>query len=489
MFEENSEALLNEGYSQISELRNEDYSKGEEKLLERKVGRWTHEEDEILKEMVIKHRGKNWKKVAEHIKGRTSIQCLHRWSKILQPGLVKGPWTIEEDRKLMDWVRKEGPTKWSHCAEFISGRNGKQCRERWFNSLNPDVKKGDWTPEEDYTLFFYYKKLGGKWSQIQYFFESRSENAIKNRFYSTLRRHLTENKKLGGEDFNNNPNKLDELIKFLPIAEEEIKYSFMKKNNLTLEEIQDFENNLVENIELKNLKPASRKVRDIKFCTEKFIESSEHDSQKEKTKFSTENNANITHKLFDQKTINNFNINVNINSNQNNNFNFTDETQNLFNPDFNQYKALDIYTLEKDIAGMCDSNLFFNDNNNFTNFNCYNFDSQLDNILDNLFSSNNIVITNNQEKECKVCVVEDSKKGICKEIPPEKKENKIIASEVSQKSKPKKNEKNKEVFQNLLSQLNGLEKLVKNAKKELSKFEHNGDDMSGNTLENLFKYN
>ena len=87
------------------------------------------------------------------MEGRTAIQCLHRWTKILKPGLVKGPWTREEDQKLVDWVKTEGPTKWAQASLVIEGRSGKQCRERWFNNLSPQVKKGNWTVEEDDIIF------------------------------------------------------------------------------------------------------------------------------------------------------------------------------------------------------------------------------------------------------------------------------------------------------------------------------------------------
>ena len=58
-------------------------------------GKWTVEEDEILKKAVMLHKGKNWKKIAEHLDGREDTQCLHRWQKVLNPSLVKGPWTKE----------------------------------------------------------------------------------------------------------------------------------------------------------------------------------------------------------------------------------------------------------------------------------------------------------------------------------------------------------------------------------------------------------
>jgi len=154
----------------------------------KKVGKWTPEEDELLKEYVSLYSEKQWKKVSEHIPGRAPIQCLHRWTKILKPGLVKGPWTQEEDQKLIAWVKKQGPGKWAQAANMIPGRSGKQCRERWFNNLNPDVRKGNWTTAEDELIFQLYQKYGSSWSKIAKYVPGRTENSIKNRFYSTLRK-------------------------------------------------------------------------------------------------------------------------------------------------------------------------------------------------------------------------------------------------------------------------------------------------------------
>jgi len=154
----------------------------------KKVGKWTAEEDELLRTYVSMYSEKQWKKVSEHIPGRAPIQCLHRWTKILKPGLVKGPWTQEEDQKLIAWVQKEGPGKWAQAANLIPGRSGKQCRERWFNNLNPEVRKGNWTKAEDELIFQLYQKYGSSWSKIAKYVSGRTENSIKNRFYSTLRK-------------------------------------------------------------------------------------------------------------------------------------------------------------------------------------------------------------------------------------------------------------------------------------------------------------
>ncbi len=52
-------------------------------------------QDDALRHAVSMFDGKNWKEVARHIEGRTDVQCLHRWQKVLKPGLIKGPWTFE----------------------------------------------------------------------------------------------------------------------------------------------------------------------------------------------------------------------------------------------------------------------------------------------------------------------------------------------------------------------------------------------------------
>jgi hypothetical protein len=52
-------------------------------------------QDEILRNAVVRYEGKCWKKIAQCLQGRTDVQCLHRWQKVLKPGLVKGPWTTE----------------------------------------------------------------------------------------------------------------------------------------------------------------------------------------------------------------------------------------------------------------------------------------------------------------------------------------------------------------------------------------------------------
>ncbi|XWS50882.1 hypothetical protein CRYUN_Cryun12cG0128000 [Craigia yunnanensis] len=75
--------------------------------------------DEKLRNAISAFKGKSWKKIAEFFPDRSEVQCLHRWQQVLNPDLVKGTWTQEEDDKIVELVAKYGPTKWSVIAKSL----------------------------------------------------------------------------------------------------------------------------------------------------------------------------------------------------------------------------------------------------------------------------------------------------------------------------------------------------------------------------------
>ena len=216
---------------------------------------WSKEQDLALKEIMTTPNEKiDWKNSSKKCTSDKTRPLTHRLKKDHPTELIKGPWTYEEDRKLLKWIQSEGPCKWSLCSDTIPGRSGKQCRERWFNALNPEVKKGEWDVEEDYKIYFLYSQYGGKWSQIANFFRDRTENSIKNRFYSSLRKIYTEKIKADKDEVQSTNGSrqgigIGELIKFFPQAIETTKVKLQKIKGMNQTQFQEYLIQLKKEIE------------------------------------------------------------------------------------------------------------------------------------------------------------------------------------------------------------------------------------------------
>ena len=151
---------------------------------------WSEEEDKILIEKSKEYGYKNWATVASFIPGRSAIQCSARYKRI-QPGLIKGAWTPEEDQELLRLYRYYGKN-WSHISKSMPHRTGKQIRDRFLNALDDNLKKDKFTKEEDRKVVKWYKVYGNSWCRIAKKIKGRTGDMVKNRFYSSLKNHLDE---------------------------------------------------------------------------------------------------------------------------------------------------------------------------------------------------------------------------------------------------------------------------------------------------------
>ena len=196
-------------------------------VLKKNESVWSSDEEQKLIELLNTNKNRNWKNISDQLPGHTPNQCYNHWQKIIRKSIIKGPWSKQEDKLLMDWVKKNGEKHWTKCSEVIIGRSGKQCREHWNNSLNPNVKKGQWTSEEDFLIMYFYKKYEGSWKEIINLFQRRTENSIKNRFFSQLRKIASEN--LNSEEKRlTSKIKLETLLKYLDIATNNAKKNYLK---------------------------------------------------------------------------------------------------------------------------------------------------------------------------------------------------------------------------------------------------------------------
>ncbi|XP_030469203.1 transcription factor MYB41 [Syzygium oleosum] len=106
-------------------------------------------------------------------------------------GLKKGPWTAEEDKKLVEYIQKHGHGKWRTLPKNAGlKRCGKSCRLRWTNYLRPDIKRGRFAFEEEETIIQLHGVLGNKWSAIAAQLPGRTDNEIKNYWNTHIKKRL-----------------------------------------------------------------------------------------------------------------------------------------------------------------------------------------------------------------------------------------------------------------------------------------------------------
>ncbi|XP_062119514.1 transcription factor MYB123-like [Humulus lupulus] len=105
----------------------------------------------------------------------------------------RGAWTAEEDKKLSQYIKIHGPSRWKTLA-IQSGLNrcGKSCRLRWLNYLRPNIKRGNISEAEEDLILRLHKLLGNRWALIAGRLPGRTDNEIKNYWNSHLSKKINQ---------------------------------------------------------------------------------------------------------------------------------------------------------------------------------------------------------------------------------------------------------------------------------------------------------
>ena len=138
---------------------------------------WTEEEDQRLRNMVSKHGSKsNWFQISMNFDTKNSYNWFLQYKKLIDNNIKKGKWSLREDLQLVISMKVIGDKNWSMISKWIPNRTDVQCRERYWNILDPKINHTNWSSEEDNKLLEAWEKLDFKWSQIAMVMGTRTDN-------------------------------------------------------------------------------------------------------------------------------------------------------------------------------------------------------------------------------------------------------------------------------------------------------------------------
>ncbi|KAK9161789.1 hypothetical protein Syun_008130 [Stephania yunnanensis] len=145
-----------------------------------------------------------------------------------QMDLRRGPWTVEEDLALINYIANHGEGRWNSLARCAGlRRTGKSCRLRWLNYLRPDVRRGNITLEEQLLILELHSRWGNRWSKIAQHLPGRTDNEIKNYWRTRVQKHAKQ------LQCDVNSKQFKDAMKYLwmPRLLERIRASSMNQNN------------------------------------------------------------------------------------------------------------------------------------------------------------------------------------------------------------------------------------------------------------------
>ncbi|CAD8175849.1 unnamed protein product [Paramecium pentaurelia] len=265
----------------------------------------------------------DWQTISSMMLRRDSFQCKQKWLQMLKLPLQQAPWGQNEDEALVriisEFQAQNKGNKWSQIATELNKttglnvhRNGKQCRERWNNHLNPSINRNPWQQLEDLELMRLAIQNGKKWALIsKKLKQQRSENNVKNRFNCLMRKEKSGKNIPQSQDESDNDNQ--ESYVSDPSAEE-----------LSPEEIKQIQA-IIKKIEWRMKQDGSS--YDIKQEHQDQVSKKvQLDRRAIKNKQQQEENP-INNKIQNVNNFNNININIenftpsNLNQHKNNNTN------------------------------------------------------------------------------------------------------------------------------------------------------------------------
>ena len=328
---------------------------------------WTEDEDKILKEKAKEYNYKNWNLVSKFIPGRTSIQCSARFRRI-KPRLIKRAWGKEEDSKLLSLYTKYGKN-WAAISKEMPHRTGKQIRDRFLNYFDTKYERGKFTKEEDNMIIYYliyYKIFGKSWAKIAKKIKTRTGDMIKNRFYSSLKNEINNNKnllkikrkritsKFKAKSIKNKKRKIESQKKSNEI-ENKIEEKNDSKSNSYIS-LNDLNNSFGENCEIINQKMKMSNINSTNMIS--------YDLSNSMNNYVDE--SNISFKLNYENSINELNNSLNSNKI------LSDDKENEINEDINK---IENYNDKNNTNFNFEDNINKNDIINFYNFNDKYFNS------------------------------------------------------------------------------------------------------------------